>query len=90
MVNKEIMKSLAVKTESKIVLLVADGIGDLPSENNKTVLEKAFIPNLNNLASKSACGLTDPISCGITRGAGLLIFLCLDMTRLSIRLEEGF
>jgi len=70
MVNEEIMKSLAIKTESKIVLLVADGIGDLPSENNKTVLEKAFIPNLNKLSSKSACGLTDPISCGITPGSG--------------------
>jgi 2,3-bisphosphoglycerate-independent phosphoglycerate mutase len=70
MVNEAIMKSLAIKTESKIVLLVADGIGDLPSENNKTVLEKAFIPNLDKLASKSACGLTDPISCGITPGSG--------------------
>lgn len=70
MVNEEIMKSLAIKTNSKIVLLVTDGIGDLPSENNKTVLEKAFIPNLNKLASKSACGLTDPISRGITPGSG--------------------
>ena len=70
MVNEEIMKSLAIKSKSKIVLLVTDGIGDLPSENNKTVLEKAFIPNLNKLASKSACGLTDPISCGITPGSG--------------------
>jgi len=70
MVNEEIMKSLAIKTESKIVLLVADGIGDIPSENNKTVLEKAFIPNLDKLASKSTCGLTDPISCGITPGSG--------------------
>jgi len=70
MVNEEIMKSLAIKTESKIVLLVADGIGDIPSENKKTVLEKAFISNLDKLASKSACGLTDPISCGITPGSG--------------------
>jgi len=70
MVNEEIMKSLAIKTESKIVLLVADGIGDLPSESNKTVLEKAFIPNLDKLAAKSVCGLTDPISCGITPGSG--------------------
>ncbi|MBU4227176.1 2,3-bisphosphoglycerate-independent phosphoglycerate mutase [bacterium] len=70
MINEEIMKSLAIKTKSKIVLLVADGIGDLPSENNKTVLERAFIPNLDKLASKSACGLTDPISCGITPGSG--------------------
>ena len=70
MINEEIMKSLAIKTKSKIVLLVADGIGDLPSENNKTVLERAFIPNLDKLASKSVCGLTDPISRGITPGSG--------------------
>ncbi len=70
MVNEEIMKSLSIKTESKIVLLVADGIGDIPSKNNKTVLETATIPNLNRLASKAVCGLTDPISCGITPGSG--------------------
>ena len=70
MVNEEIMKSLAIKTESRIVLLVADGIGDIPSKNNKTALETAVIPNLDRLASKAVCGLTDPISCGITPGSG--------------------
>jgi len=70
MVNEEIMKSLAIETESKIVLLVADGIGDIPSKNNMTVLETASIPNLDRLASQSVCGLTDPISCGITPGSG--------------------
>ena len=70
MVNEEIMKSLAIKTESKIVLLVADGIGDIPSKNNQTVLETASIPNLDRLASQSVCGLADPISCGITPGSG--------------------
>jgi len=70
MVNEEIMKSLAIKNESKIVLLVVDGIGDIPSKNNKTVLETAAIPNLDKLASQSVCGLTDPISCGITPGSG--------------------
>ena len=70
MVNEEIMKSLAIKTESKIVLLVADGIGDIPSKNNQTVLETASIPNLDRLASQSVCGLADPISRGITPGSG--------------------
>ncbi|MGB2782984.1 MAG: 2,3-bisphosphoglycerate-independent phosphoglycerate mutase [Atribacterota bacterium] len=70
MVSEEIMKSLAIKTESKIVLLVADGIGDIPSKNNQTVLETASIPNLDRLASQSVCGLADPISCGITPGSG--------------------
>lgn len=70
MVSEEIMKSLAINTESKIVLLVADGIGDIPSKNNQTVLETASIPNLDRLASQSVCGLADPISCGITPGSG--------------------
>ena len=70
MVSEEIMKSLSIKNDAKIVLLVADGIGDIPSINNKTVLETAHIPNLDDLASKSVCGLTDPISRGITPGSG--------------------
>ena len=70
MVSEEIMKSLSIKNDAKIVLLVADGIGDIPSINNKTVLETAYIPNLDDLASKSVCGLTDPISRGITPGSG--------------------
>lgn len=70
MVNEDIMKSLAIKTESKIVLLVADGIGDIPSKNNQTVLEAASIPNLDKLASQAICGLTDPVSRGITPGSG--------------------
>ena len=76
MVSEKIMKSLAIKTDSKIVLLVADGIGDIPSKDNKTVLEAASIPNFDGLASKSVCGLTDPI------------FLCLDMTHYIIKLGE--
>ncbi|MEN3190242.1 MAG: 2,3-bisphosphoglycerate-independent phosphoglycerate mutase, partial [Atribacterota bacterium] len=70
MVNEDIMKSLAIKTESKIVLVVADGIGDIPSKNNQTVLETASIPNLDRLASQAICGLTDPVSRGITPGSG--------------------
>ncbi|MEA2021876.1 MAG: 2,3-bisphosphoglycerate-independent phosphoglycerate mutase [Candidatus Caldatribacteriota bacterium] len=70
MVSEKIMKSLSTKTDSKIVLLVADGIGDIPSKDNKTVLEAASIPNFDGLASKSVCGLTDPISRGITPGSG--------------------
>ena len=70
MVEEEIIKSLALKTESKIVLLVADGIGDLPSYQGQTALEAASIPNLNKLAAQAVCGLTDPVSRGITPGSG--------------------
>jgi len=70
MIIEDIIKELAVPTESKIVLLVADGIGDLPSKEGKTVLEYAYIPNLDQMAARSVCGLTDPISRGITPGSG--------------------
>ncbi len=70
MIIEDAIKELAVTTESKIVLLVADGIGDLPSKEGKTVLEYANIPNLDQLAVQSVCGLTDPISRGITPGSG--------------------
>ena len=62
-------KELSIQTPSKIVLLVLDGLGDLPVEG-KTALEKAHTPNLDRLAAKGACGLTDPVFRGITPGSG--------------------
>ncbi len=70
MINEDIMKELTVYSEKKIVLLVVDGIGDLPSKEGKTALEYANTPNLDQLATRSICGLTDPISPGITPGSG--------------------
>lgn len=69
MIPENIIKSLTVKTESKIVLLILDGLGGLPVDG-RTELEAARIPNLDALAVKSACGHVDPISSGITPGSG--------------------
>lgn len=67
----KILKSLAIPAESKMVLLVLDGVGGLPEEaSGKTELETARIPNLDELAKKSSCGLMDPISMGLTPGSG--------------------
>lgn len=69
MTEDEVLCSLAGQTESKLVMVVIDGIGGLPVRG-KTELEAAKIPNLDQLASKSTCGLIDPISYGITPGSG--------------------
>jgi 2,3-bisphosphoglycerate-independent phosphoglycerate mutase len=69
MTKEEVLRSLAVQTNSKLLMVVIDGLGGLPVRG-KTELEAARIPNLDRLASKSACGLIDPISYGITPGSG--------------------
>jgi len=69
MIPDEILRSLAIQTDSKLIMIVMDGIGGLPVKG-KTELETAKIPNLDRLASKSICGLVDPISYGITPGSG--------------------
>lgn len=66
---EKIVKEIAVETRSKIILLVLDGLGDLPL-HGKTALEAAHKPHLDEIAVKSACGLTDPVYMGITPGSG--------------------
>ena len=69
MTKEQVLHSLAVQTESKLLMVVIDGLGGLPVRG-KTELEAAKISNLDRLASKSICGLIDPISYGITPGSG--------------------
>ena len=70
MLSLEQLKEITRQSDSKIVLLVIDGLGGLPRpETGKTELESAHIPNLAELANKGNCGLTDPVSPGITPGS---------------------
>jgi 2,3-bisphosphoglycerate-independent phosphoglycerate mutase len=69
MLPEEVLRALAIRTDSKLILVVIDGLGGLPVRG-KTELEAAKIPNLDRLTSKSICGLIDPISYGITPGSG--------------------
>jgi 2,3-bisphosphoglycerate-independent phosphoglycerate mutase len=70
MIGLEHLSKLAHTSPSKIVLLVIDGLGGLPRvQTNKTELESARKPNLDQLARDSICGLTVPISSGITAGS---------------------
>jgi len=69
MTNENLIKSIAMPADSKLVLLVMDGVGGLPVDG-KTELETARTPNLDNLAKESICGLADPVDYGITPGSG--------------------
>ncbi|MEW6105089.1 MAG: 2,3-bisphosphoglycerate-independent phosphoglycerate mutase [Bacillota bacterium] len=71
MVHIEVIKSLAQKTDSKIVMAIVDGLGGLPHpDTGRTTLESARTPNLDALATKSSCGLVEPVGIGITPGSG--------------------
>jgi 2,3-bisphosphoglycerate-independent phosphoglycerate mutase len=71
MVNSQAMiRGIARPTDSKIVLLVIDGLGGLPlPETGLTELETARTPNLDRLATGAVCGLIDPVAPGITPGS---------------------
>ena len=67
----DLIKDLAVQNESKIVLLVADGLGGLPVRpGGPTELEAAATPNLDALVAENVCGLSVPVAPGITPGSG--------------------
>ena len=61
---------LATQSDTRILLLVLDGLGGLAREpGGQTELESAKTPNLDELASRSECGLHTPIGTGITPGS---------------------
>lgn len=64
-------RSLQVNNASKIVMLVADGLGGLPLQpNGHTELEAARTPHLDALAEKGVQGLSIPVAPGISPGSG--------------------
>ncbi|MBI5285601.1 MAG: 2,3-bisphosphoglycerate-independent phosphoglycerate mutase [Chloroflexi bacterium] len=68
--NLELLRDLSVPNDTKILLLVIDGLGGLPNESGRSELEQAAIPKLDRLAQESLCGLTVPVGYGVTPGSG--------------------
>jgi 2,3-bisphosphoglycerate-independent phosphoglycerate mutase len=64
-------RELHVKNDTKIVMLVADGLGGLPmTPGGKTELETAKKPNLDALARIGVQGASIPVCPGIAPGSG--------------------
>ena len=61
---QQLVRELKVNNDSKIVLLVADGLGGLPIEpGGPTELEAAKTPNLDALANSGIAGQHDSHRC---------------------------
>jgi 2,3-bisphosphoglycerate-independent phosphoglycerate mutase len=70
-VTLDFLRERIVPANTKIVLLILDGLGGLPRESGGgTELETACTPNLDALAQRSILGLTQPAGPGITVGSG--------------------
>lgn len=66
-----LIRGLREPATTKIVLVVADGLGGLPVEQGgKTELETARTPNLDTCVREGVCGLSTPVLPGITPGSG--------------------
>lgn len=66
-----LIQKLIKPNDSKLVLLVMDGLGGHPrKEGGATELEAANTPNLDKLALRGISGLHQPIGPGITPGSG--------------------
>jgi len=56
--------------DTKIVLVVADGLGGFADAEHGTELEEANTPNLDALVAAGQAGLAEPVGPGITPGSG--------------------
>lgn len=69
--DTELLRRLATPNDTKILLVVIDGLGGLRhSGTQRSELETATIPHIDRLAEHSVCGLTMPVAYGVTPGSG--------------------
>lgn len=65
------LTGLVIPGTAKIVFIILDGVGGVQiAEKGGTELQVARTPHLDRLAEVSSCGLTDPVSPGVTPGSG--------------------
>jgi 2,3-bisphosphoglycerate-independent phosphoglycerate mutase len=70
--GQALLRGLLEPAETKMVLVVMDGLGGLPMEpGGPTELEAAATPNLDRLATEGTLGMSVPVGPGITPGSGV-------------------
>lgn len=68
----QLYSELTLKTGSKLVMLVLDGLGDIATKSQgfQTPLDAAVTPNFDDIAKESSMGRMIPVAPGITPGSG--------------------
>ncbi|HEY7137021.1 MAG TPA: 2,3-bisphosphoglycerate-independent phosphoglycerate mutase [Acidimicrobiia bacterium] len=64
------LEPLIQAADTKILLVVMDGLGGYADANHGTELEEAATPNFDRLAAEGMTGLVEPVGPGITPGSG--------------------
>jgi len=64
------LSQLARPAQTRILMVVADGLGGYADAAHGTELEEASTPNLDRLVAGGVAGLVDPVGPGITPGSG--------------------
>src|SRR5438552_2551198 len=64
------LATLMQPADTRIVLVVMDGLGGYATAERGSELEEAAKPNLDRLAAEGSVGLVEPVGPGITPGSG--------------------
>jgi 2,3-bisphosphoglycerate-independent phosphoglycerate mutase len=64
------LSTLIQPADTRIVLVVMDGLGGYADATRGSELEEAATPNLDQLATEGSVGLVEPVGPGITPGSG--------------------
>jgi len=67
----DLIDSLCMENDSKIIFLILDGLGGMQVDNaGESELGTAKTPNMDKLVAENTCGLMIPVEHGITPGSG--------------------
>src|SRR3954462_3477439 len=64
------LSTLVQQADTRIVLIVMDGLGGYATVERGSELEEANTPNLDRLGAEGSAGLVEPVGPGITPGSG--------------------